>query len=297
MATQLDERPNAAAATDRAGASGLRRPMRRRRRWRIAPGPVLLIVGAAAFTLVILIPVLAIFVRVLPQELFWQVAQRPVVVEALRLSLMTTILTLALSVILGTPLAYLLARKRFPGQTLLDSLIELPMVLPPAVAGIGLLMAFGRRGLFGPLLTSMGITIGFTTAAVVIAQFFVAAPFYVRAARSGFLGVDRELEHVSHTLGVSHWATFWRVTVPVALPSLLGGAVMCWARALGEFGATIMFAGSFQGRTQTMPLAIYGALESDLDAALVLSAILVVVSFAVLFGLRQIVGRRIATEV
>jgi molybdate transport system permease protein len=161
------------------------------------------------------------------------------------------------------------------------------------VAGIGLLMAFGRRGLFGPLLASMGISIGFTTTAVVVAQFFVAAPFYVRAARSGFLGVDRELEHVSHTLGVSRWSTFWRVTVPVAMPSLLGGAVMCWARALGEFGATVMFAGSFEGRTQTMPLAIYAALEGDLDAALVLSAILVVVSFAVLVALRFVVGRRV----
>jgi molybdate transport system permease protein len=255
----------------------------------------LLGLGAAAFTVVILMPVLAIFLRVLPNELVWQIAQRPVVVQALRLSLETTAVTLALSIGLGTPLAYLLARHRFPGQTVLDSLIELPMVLPPAVAGVGLLMAFGRRGLFGPFLASIGITVGFTTAAVVIAQFFVAAPFYVRAARSGFLGVDRELEHVSHTLGVSRWATFWRVTVPVAFPSLLGGAVMCWARALGEFGATIMFAGSFQGRTQTMPLAIYSALETDLDAALVLSAILVVVSFAVLLALRLFVGRRLAT--
>jgi molybdate transport system permease protein len=165
------------------------------------------------------------------------------------------------------------------------------MVLPPAVAGIGLLMAFGRRGIFGPTLEALGITLSFTTAAVVLAQTFVAAPFYVRAARSGFLAVDRELELVAHTLGVSYWATFWRVTVPVALPSLLGGAVMCWARALGEFGATIMFAGSFQGRTQTMPLAIYGALETDLDAALVLSAILVAISFLVLFLLRQGVAR------
>jgi molybdate transport system permease protein len=257
---------------------------------------VLLGLGAAVFTLIILVPVVAIFLRVLPQDLIWRVGQRPVVLEALRLSLMTTMLTLALAVGLGTPLAYLLARYRFPGQTLLDSLVELPMVLPPAVAGIGLLMAFGRRGLLGPFLASLGITIGFTTGAVVLAQFFVAAPFFVRAARSGFMSVDRELEHVAHTLGVSRWSTFWRVTVPVALPSLLGGAVMCWARALGEFGATIMFAGSFQGRTQTMPLAIYAALENDLEAALVLSTILVVVSFAVLVALRQFVGRRLTSD-
>ena len=291
--------PDVPGSTAAVGAASTRpRPRARAgRRWRASPELILLVVGAAAFTLVILLPVLAIFLRVLPQDAFWEVARRPVVVEALRLSMMTTFLTLALSIVFGTPLAYLLARRRFPGQTLLDSLIELPMVLPPAVAGIGLLMAFGRRGLFGPFLASIGITVGFTTAAVVIAQFFVAAPFYVRAARSGFLGVDRELEHVSHTLGVSRWATFWRVTVPVAFPSLLGGAVMCWARALGEFGATIMFAGSFQGRTQTMPLAIYGALESDLEAALVLSAILVVVSFAVLVALRQVVGRRLDSNV
>ncbi len=286
-----------ASPTPRPATAQSRVRGRARRRWRITPEIGLLVVGASAFTLIILLPILAIFLRVLPQGLIWQVAQRPVVLEALRLSFMTTALTLALSIGLGTPLAYLLARHRFPGQTLLDSLIELPMVLPPAVAGLGLLMAFGRRGLFGPFLESIGITIGFTTTAVVMAQFFVAAPFFVRAARSGFLGVDRELEHVSHTLGVSRWATFWRVTVPVTFPSLLGGAVMCWARALGEFGATIMFAGSFQGRTQTMPLAIYGALESDLDAALVLSAILVVVSFAVLVALRLVVGRRMVAGV
>jgi molybdate transport system permease protein len=214
-----------------------------------------------------------------------------VVLEALRLSGTTTLLALAVAVGLGTPVAFLLARRRFPGRAVLDSLIELPMVLPPAVAGIGLLMAFGRRGVLGPALESAGITIGFTTTAVVMAQIFVSAPFYVRAARAGFLAVDRELEIVAHTLGVSAWATFWRVTVPGAFPALLGGAVMCWARALGEFGATIMFAGSFQGRTQTMPLAIYAALESDLDAAVALSAILVAISFAILIVLRLAVER------
>jgi molybdate transport system permease protein len=287
--------PDAAVSASAAGARPRPRA-RARRRWRASPQLVLLATGAAIFALFIGLPVLAIFLRILPQEQVWQIARRPVVLQSLRLSFETTAVTLLFSIALGTPLAYLLARKSFPGQAFLDSLIELPMVLPPAVAGIGLLMAFGRRGLFGPLLASLGISIGFTTAAVVVAQLFVAAPFYVRAARSGFQGVDRELEHVSHTLGVSHWATFWRVTVPVAFPSLLGGAVMCWARALGEFGATIMFAGSFEGRTQTMPLAIYAALEADLDAALVLSAILVVVSFAVLVALRVLVGNRLTGD-
>ncbi|MFN0073926.1 MAG: ABC transporter permease [Chloroflexota bacterium] len=260
-------------------------------RTRITLEGILLWLGAAVFTLIILVPILAIFLRVIPQGTFWDVAQRSVVTEALRISLVTTTLTLLLSIGIGTPVAYLLARRTFPGRALLDGLIELPMVLPPAVAGIGLLMTFGRRGIFGPWLESIGLTIGFTTAAVVMAQFFVAAPFYVRAARSGFMSVDRELEQVAHTLGISTWATFWRVTVPVALPSLLGGAVMCWARALGEFGATIMFAGSLQGRTQTMPLAIYGALESDLNVALVISTILVGVSFAMLMALRLVMRR------
>jgi len=152
-------------------------------------------------------------------------------------------------------------------------------------------MAFGRRGVLGPALASLGITIGFTTTAVVLAQVFVAAPFFVRAARVGFQSVDRELEEMASTQGASGWTSFWRVTVPLAGPSLLSGVAMCWARALGEFGATIMFAGSFQGRTQTMPLAIYAALEADLDAALALSAVLGVVSFTVL-ALVRVTARR-----
>ena len=254
-------------------------------------GSALLLLGAVLFVLLIILPVVAIFARVLPTGLLLDALGRPVVLEALRLSALTSLLALALALVLGTPIAYLLARRAFPGRTLIDSLIELPMVLPPAVAGIGLLMAFGRRGLFGPTLESVGITVGFTTTAVVLAQLFVAAPFYVRAARAGFELVDHELEEAARTMGASEWATFRYVTVPVIFPALLGGAVMCWARALGEFGATIMFAGSFQGRTQTMPLAIYAALESDLDAALILSAILVIVSFAVLVVLRLAIGR------
>jgi molybdate transport system permease protein len=263
------------------------------KRW--SPGTIGLAVGTALFTAVIGLPVVAIFARVLPTGTLFTALGRPLVQEALRLSALTTTSTLLLTLGLGTPVAYLLARHRFPGQSLLDGLIELPMILPPAVAGIGLLLAFGRRGLVGEPLAALGVTIGFTTAAVVLAEFFVAAPFYVRAARSAFGAVDQELEVVSRTLGVSDWATFWRVTIPVAFPSLLGGAVMCWARALGEFGATIMFAGSFQGRTQTMPLAIYAALESDLDAALALSAILVVLSFAILLLLRWATRRLDAT--
>jgi len=235
---------------------------------------------------VIVLPIVAILARALTATDLLAAVSKPVVLEALRLSFLTSGLTLVITLVLGTPVAWLLARRDFPGRSWLDGLIELPMVLPPAVAGIGLLMAFGRRGLLGPTLAGMGITGWFTTVAVVLAQVFVAAPFYVRAARVGFQGVDRELEEMASTLGASGWVSFWRVTAPLAFPSLLTGAAMCWARALGEFGATIMFAGSFQGRTQTMPLAIYAALESDLDAALALSAILVVVSFGLLWLVR-----------
>jgi molybdate transport system permease protein len=280
-------RPTQGTVVDRA-------PPKRRRR--LSLGTVFLVLAAVLMALLIALPVLAIFARALPNGSLAEAIGRPVVLEALRLSGLTTLVTLALALVLGTPIAHILARRDFPGRALLDSLIELPMVLPPAVAGIGLLMAFGRRGLLGPFFASLGISFGFTTAAVVLAQLFVATPFYIRSARTGFLGVDRELEDAARTMGASELQTFRYVTVPSALPSLLAGAVMCWARALGEFGATIMFAGSFQGRTQTMPLAIYGALESDLDAAIVLSAILVVTSFAVLTALRFALKRTTDVE-
>src|SRR5581483_4044828 len=171
---------------------------------------------------------------------------------------------------------------------------DLPIVLPPAVAGAALLMAFGRRGLLGPWLAVLGLEIPFTTTAVVMAQAFVAAPFYVRAARAGLAAVDPVLEGVSRTLGESALGTFRRVTVPLAMPALLGGAVMTWARALGEFGATIMFAGNFPGTTQTMPLAIYVAMERDLPAALVLASILIVASFVVLLGFKTLARARVS---
>jgi molybdate transport system permease protein len=214
----------------------------------------------------------------------------PIVVEALRLSLLTTAATVVLAIVLGTPIAYLLARYRFPGREAVDTLLDLPMVLPPAVAGVALLMTLGRRGLFGPTLTALDVEIGFTTTAVVLAQLFISAPFYVKAAKHGFEAVDVGLEQAAAISGASALETFRYVTVPLALPALLGGVVMAWARALGEFGATIMFAGNFLGTTQTMPLAIYAAMERDLGAALVLSSILVVVSFLVLLAVKALAG-------
>ncbi len=241
----------------------------------------LVFVGAALIlTLFLTLPLLAIILRTLPVgPKAWM---DPATLDALGLSLITATLSAFLAVVVGTPVAYLLAREDLPGKSLVDTLVDLPMVLPPAVAGLALLMAFGRRGLLGPALSAIGIELPFTTAAVVMAETFVAAPFYVRAAKAGFAGVDRGLEQMSALLGVSNLATFFRITLPLAGPSLFGGVLMTWARALGEFGATIMFAGNFQGRTQTMPLAIYVGLESNLDSALALSVILIVVSFGIL---------------
>ena len=247
--------------------------------------PLVLLIGLLA------LPLLAIFLRVLPHDGIWTTLHQPIVTEALRLSVLTSTSSLLFALLCGTPIAYLLARSRFRGAALLDTLIDLPMVLPPTVAGVALLMAFGRRGILGSWLDVVGVHISFTPVAVILAQSFVSAPFYIRAARAGFQSVDQELERVAYTLGHSPLRTFFHVTMPLAFPALLSGAVMAWARALGEFGATIMFAGNLMGRTQTMPLAIYTAMESDLTAALVLSAMLIVVSFSVLFGVRLLLHR------
>jgi molybdate transport system permease protein len=213
--------------------------------------------------------------------------------QALRLSLTTTAITLLIVVMLGTPLAYLLGRREFRGKTIVETIIDLPMVLPPAVAGLALLMAFGRRGLVGEYLDRhLGITIGFTTTAVILAQIFVSAPFYIRSARAGFSRYDREVEEAAADLGASPWRVLASVTLPLARPSLGAGAVLAWARALGEFGATIMFAGSIAGKTETMPLAVYGRYEAgDLNTALLLSVILVVCAMLVLLSVRLSGGR------
>jgi len=247
--------------------------------------------AAGAVVLLLCLPLVAIVWRTLQAGALLPALGSATVLAALRLSLITSAVSLALALLLGTPLAYVLARVPFRGRGLMEALVEIPIVLPPAVAGIALLMAFGRRGLLGPVLDAAGVSVAFTPAAVVLAQSFVAIPFYVRSARAGFAGVNRELERTAYTLGSSPLATFWRVTVPLAFPALLAGAVLCWARALGEFGATIMFAGSFRGRTQTMPLAIYAAMETDLGAALALGTLLVVVS-ALVLGIVHLAARR-----
>lgn len=248
--------------------------------------PASLWLACAAPLALLLVPLLALTWRGFDGVQWSRAVADPIVRQALGLSLGTTSLTLVLVVLLGTPLAYLLARHQFPGRTLLDSLVDLPMILPPAVAGLALLMAFGRRGLIGAWLDDRGFSIAFSTAAVIMAQCFVALPFYVRSARAGFEGVERELEDVARTLGAGPWRVMRSITLPLAAPSLLVGAVLAWARALGEFGATLMFAGNFPGRTQTMPLAVYTAMESDLGSALTLALLLLAVSLAALVALR-----------
>lgn len=221
----------------------------------------------------LLLPLLALLLGVTPAGLATTLG-RPVVYQAVWLSLKTSTLATLLTVLLGTPVAFLLARRRFPFQRAVDALIDLPMVLPPAVAGVALLMAFGRRGLFGEVLAAADVHLAFTQAAVVMAQLFVAGPLFVRAAAIGFAGIAPELEDAARIDGASSRELLRYVTLPLTRSALVGGAVLTWARALGEFGATILFAGNLPGRTQTMPLAIYLGFELDLSIALTLSAVL-----------------------
>jgi molybdate transport system permease protein len=257
-----------------------------RSRWRVHIADSLLPLGMAAtlvYVAFIALPLVALIVRTATGGSFWDDLTSPIALQALRLSAITSAISLIIILLMGTPFAYTLARRDSPLLRVMDSLVELPIVLPPVVAGVAMLMAFGRNGVLGPALEAVGITISFTTTAVLFAQVFVAGPFYIRAARIGFQGVDRDLEDISQTLGVSPWQTFWRVTLPLAWRALLGGAALSWARAMSEFGATIMFAGNFPGRTQTLPLAIMSAMESDLGAALALSVLATAAAVLVLF--------------
>jgi len=246
------------------------------------------VTGAALLPVVALLalPFLALLLRTSPALLLGRL-EEPVVLQALRLSLVTSAVATAVVIALGLPVAYLLATRSWRGKRVLEVLVDLPMVLPPTVAGFALLMAFGRAGLVGRSLGALGITLPFTTAGVVLAQVFMALPFFIGPARAGIAGVDRRFVEAAATLRASDTRTFFRVILPLAMPSILAGATMSCARALGEFGATITFAGNLPGTTQTMPLAVYLALQSDLDAAVVLSVLLLVMSFGLLLGLRS----------
>lgn len=249
--------------------------------------------GATAALVVLLaflaIPLVAIFVEAGPGELVSSLG-RDGATEALWLSLRTSLMAIALIVAIGTPAAYLLARRRFRGRAVVITLIELPLVLPPAAAGIALLAAFGPNGLVGGTIEDLGIRLVLETAGVVVALTFVAAPFYVRGAIAAFEALDPTLLDASRTLGAGEARTFARVAIPGARPGLASGLALAWGRALGEFGATLFFAGSLQGRTQTAPLAIFSFLARDFDASLALAAVLLVASAAILLSVK-LLGR------
>lgn len=246
---------------------------------------------AAGLALILLgLPLVALILRGVTGR-GWEGQSGAMVTTAVLLSLFTTAITSLITIGIGTPLAYLLARRRFPLRGAVLLLVELPVVLPPAVAGVALLLAFGRRGVLGGVFASFGVNLPFTTAAVIVAQTFVAMPFYIRAAMVGFAGIPREIEDAGRADGAAGWALFRHVTLPLAARALGAGFSLSWARAMGEFGATILFAGSLAGRTQTLSLLVYSAFEQDLDAAVWAGVILVGLAVAALILSRTLAGR------
>jgi molybdate transport system permease protein len=268
----------AGSGADRSGRAGSGRPGHR---------PGALTVALASLALLLLgLPVLALVIRAATGgALVSQLGQRAIL-DALALSLATTSVSLVAVVILGTPLGLVLARRRFRGRSLAEAIVDLPIVLPPSVAGLALLLAFGRNGLLGPGLEVLGLVVPFTTVAVVVAQVFVAMPFFVRAVRAGFRSIEPELEDAARVDGGSEGEVLRRVTLPLAAPALGAGLVLAWARAMGEFGATIMFAGNLPGRTQTLPLLVYSEFQASLDAAVAAATILVLAALGVLVAVR-----------
>jgi molybdate transport system permease protein len=258
----------------------------------VTKGPVS--VAGGIFALFLGLPIATLLGRAVLGGMLPDAGRSTAVLSALGLSLATTAASLVVTVGLGLPLAVLLARHRFPGRGLIEAIVDLPIVLPPAVAGLALLLVFGRRGILGGAAEAAGIEIAFTTIAVVLAQAFVSAPFFVRSARTGIAAVDRELEDAARVDGASEVGLFRAVTLPLAAPALAAGLVMTWARALGEFGATIMFAGNVEGRTQTLPLVVYGEFQGgDLDGSIAAAAILVVAALGVLVAIRVLHWSRV----
>jgi molybdate transport system permease protein len=242
---------------------------------------------AALFALFLGLPIVTLVARAMFDGSLATAVASPVVLDALLLSLITTAISLVITVTLGLPLAVVLARREFRGKGWLEAIVDLPIVLPPSVAGLALLLVFGRRGLLSAPFEVLGIAIPFTTIAVILAQTFVSAPFFIRSARNGIAGVERDLEDAARVDGASERQLFRAITVPLASAALAAGLVMTWARSLGEFGATIMFAGNVEGRTQTLPLVVYGEFQGgDLDASVAAAAILVIAAFGVLVAVR-----------
>ena len=261
-------------------------PRRDRRGWTSgAHSSPRLMLLSLPLLLLLAVPILMLVARTTPRAIMQELASRETL-DAIRLSLLTSSAALGVSMVLGAPLAYWLARSTSRASLLVQTLVDLPTVLPPSVAGVALLLAFGRNGPLGGWLESLGIEIAFTPAAVVMAQVFVASPFFVRAARAGFASVRSEVRDAALIDGASGFSLFRLVVAPLAARSIGAGAAMCWSRAVGEFGATIIFAGNMQGRTQTMPLAVYLGFEQGLDRALVLSTVLIAVSLLVLLAVR-----------
>lgn len=269
---------------DRAEATGQSAPVAAHRgRW----GERSLVALAGLFALFLGLPVVTLLARAILTGSFGVALTSPQVIDALLLSLVTTAISLVITVTLGLPLAVVLARRQFRGKGIVEAVVDLPIVLPPSVAGLALLLVFGRRGLLAAPFEVLGISVPFTTIAVVLAMTFVSAPFFVRSARIGIAGVDRDLEDAARVDGASERHLFRSVTVPLAGAALAGGLVMTWARSLGEFGATIMFAGNVQGRTQTLPLVVYSEFQGGgLDASIAAAAILVLAAFGVLVAVR-----------
>jgi len=242
---------------------------------------------AGLFALFLGLPVLTLVGRAVLDGSLRVAIASPQVLDALWLSLVTTSVSLLITVLLGLPLAIVLARRQFRGKGWLETVVDLPIVLPPSVAGLALLLVFGRRGLLAAPFEFLGISVPFTTIAVILAQVFVSAPFFIRSARTGIAGVDRDFEDAARVDGASERQLFRSITVPLAGAALAGGLVMTWARSLGEFGATIMFAGNVEGRTQTLPLVVYSEFQGgNLDASIAAAAILVLAAFGVLLAVR-----------
>ncbi|WP_077622460.1 ABC transporter permease [Sediminibacillus massiliensis] len=244
-------------------------------------GQIIFLASIVLIVTYLILPLFSVFISNSPAVLLEKL-NSSLAYQALTLSLQTTIISISIIVLLVTPLAYCMARNEFIGKNVLEVLLRLPIVAPTAVVGVGLLLVFGQRGLLGGALSVFDLEIPFTAIAVVMAQVFMASPFYLNSARQAFEVIDDQLLAVSRTLGVSAWRTFWKVTFPLALPGLLSGVALSWALALGEFGATMMFAGNMPGRTQTLPLAIFTAMESDAGVAVAISALLLSVSFLLL---------------
>jgi molybdate transport system permease protein len=281
MAEQLIAQPGRATAPIRASRS------------RARPIPGLVVLVAAIAVVLFALPVVVLLGRAILGGALTAALTDPAIVQALVLSLTTTAVSLFLTIVFGLPLAFVLARRRFRGSSLVEAIVDLPIVLPPSVAGLALLLAFGRRGLLGEPLDVVGIQLPFTTAAVILAQTFVSAPFFIRAARAGFQGVDSDLEDAARVDGGDEWQVLRRITLPLSATPLAAGLVMAWARAMGEFGATIMFAGNIERLTQTLPLVVYSEFQSSLDASVAAAAILVLAALGVLVSVRIIHWRSV----